>query len=331
MALPAVVLFQCAGILGDRLDDLSIVDEWALTADLAHEPIDVLELRERRPPLILTPPFRLRLHPHGERFREILCRMALGIPMPEMQHIVTACRAHAIDIRVRKRSLAERLPPVLTPTQSVRIVERMPDFVAQDTRHPVRVAAFDLAHHAPLQPHQARMSEIERNGDARYAVGREPLDRQPHVRPQNEAAALQTSQHVVPCALQSRIAQRQLEIAEAHFEQRFVRQSHPCGLALVLVGRGAATPRSCHDISTPAYAQAHAMRSLRPISRATRSGSHRCRNKPLQALQPASRRSVSRACAQDTLERPARTCPLRAWPPSPAVLRRARLSHTPYT
>ena len=43
--------------------------------------------------------------------------------------------------------------------------------------HHSRRAPFDLEHLRALEPFEPRMREVEGDGDARHAVGREPLRR----------------------------------------------------------------------------------------------------------------------------------------------------------
>src|SRR5690606_41731007 len=114
-------------ILADRFHNVAIVYERALALDLAHQSIDVFELCERRPALIFAPPARLRLHPDRERFGEVLGRMALRVPMAEMQDEITACGSHAVgDGRIALRCLAERLAPCLaTRSEERRVGKRV--------------------------------------------------------------------------------------------------------------------------------------------------------------------------------------------------------------
>ena len=53
------------------------------------------------------------------------------------------------------------------------------------------IAAFDFEHLRELELRQARMREVEGDGDAGHAVGREPLVGQPVVRPEREAARVE--------------------------------------------------------------------------------------------------------------------------------------------
>jgi hypothetical protein len=67
-------------------------------------------------------------------------------------------------------------------------LHHMAGFVAQDAHAIGRRAAFHVDDHFSLEPHQAGMGEVERNGDAGRVVGAEPLVRDPHVRPDPQPA-----------------------------------------------------------------------------------------------------------------------------------------------
>jgi hypothetical protein len=61
--------------------------------------------------------------------------------------------------------------------------------VAQDAQAPLGVAAFDFQHLRELELGQPRVRQVERDGDARNAVRREPLVRQPEVRAERQVRA----------------------------------------------------------------------------------------------------------------------------------------------
>lgn len=94
--------------------------------DLLHEPIDELELADRRPFGVVAPPAGFGLHPHGKGFREVFRRVALGVPVPvpEVQDIAIAVGSGRIDLRVRRRAPAEDFAPVRAPSQSIGIDAR---------------------------------------------------------------------------------------------------------------------------------------------------------------------------------------------------------------
>ena len=65
----------------------------------------------------------------------------------------------------------------------------MPRLVAQNAHEPVAIAALHFAHEAPLDAHQSLVGEIERNGDARNPIRREPFLGQPAMRPEAHVRA----------------------------------------------------------------------------------------------------------------------------------------------
>ena len=89
-ALAAVVLPEGAAILAQRFDQIATDDERALTANLLHEPIDVLEFAQRRPAAIVATPARLRLQPDREGLGKVLGRVTLRVPVPQMEHKIAA-------------------------------------------------------------------------------------------------------------------------------------------------------------------------------------------------------------------------------------------------
>ena len=67
------------------------------------------------------------------------------------------------------------------------VLHHVAGLVAQDAHALAPGAAFDVDDHLALEPHQPRMREIERNGDARRVVRAEPFARKPGVRPDARA------------------------------------------------------------------------------------------------------------------------------------------------
>jgi hypothetical protein len=80
------------------------------------------------------------------------------------------------------RRVAEQLLASPPAAQAVGVLDGVAGLVAQDAHAPLGRAALDLAHLAALELRQPRVGEIERNGDARHAVGRVPFVGQPEVR-----------------------------------------------------------------------------------------------------------------------------------------------------
>src|SRR5262249_4105003 len=102
----------------------------------------------------------------------------------------------------------------------------VPGLMTQDTHEPAGIAALYLTHDASFKLLQAWVSKIERHGDSRHAVRREPLFREPDVRPHGNATALELRVEAIQSALQMRALDRNRQIAKTQRQELFVRQ--PC-------------------------------------------------------------------------------------------------------
>jgi hypothetical protein len=98
----------------------------------------------------------------------------------------------------------------------------MPGLVTHDAVTPLAVTAFHFAHHRPLQPMQARVSEIEGYGKAGDAIRRKPLRRQPDVRPELQATAFEVVVQPLDLGPQRAAPERQPETAEAKVQERLI-------------------------------------------------------------------------------------------------------------
>ncbi len=124
---------------------------------------------------------------------------------------------------------AEQLEPLPPPLQVKRVVDRVTRLVAQDLHAPLVLAALDFEHLALFELLEPRMREIERNGDAADAVGREPFVGEPVVRMEHDLALREF-------LVEERDARRELaaldgerQIAHPDVEQLFVGQRPPVG------------------------------------------------------------------------------------------------------
>src|SRR5690606_7503025 len=113
---------------------------------------------------------------------------------------------------------AEDLTPVLALAQAVRGVERMAGLMAQDAHQPAAAATLHLLHETALQPHQARLRKIERQGDAGHAIRREPLLGIPVVRTETHTATAQLAIETLHVFGDDASAARQLDVAKAQRE-----------------------------------------------------------------------------------------------------------------
>ena len=82
------------------------------------------------------------------------------------------------DVRANARKEAELIvkdAELLSDRLMSQAQSRMADLVSEDSQARHLVAALDFEHLRELQLREPRMREIERNGDAGHAVGREPF------------------------------------------------------------------------------------------------------------------------------------------------------------
>ncbi len=205
--------------LPQRVDDRPAAVPGLRGRDLVHQCIDVLEFLQCRPAGIVAAPARLRLQPDGERLGEVLRRMALRIPVPEVQYVAPAAGTRRISVGVGCRRTAEYAPPAGPAPEPVGIVDRMAGLVTHDAVTPFPVAAFHLAHHLPLQLKQARVREIEGHGEAGDAVRRKPLGRQPHARPESQAAPFELPVQPLDVEPQRATSKTQPEAAESEVQE----------------------------------------------------------------------------------------------------------------
>ncbi len=100
----------------------------------------------------------------------------------------------------------------------------MTGFVAKDLHAPFGRAALDFEHLRLLEPHQPRVCQIEGNGDARHAVGREPLGRDPGMRAELQAPAGKFAIEVGHALFEPAAFDAKSEVREPELEQGLVRQ-----------------------------------------------------------------------------------------------------------
>jgi hypothetical protein len=100
-------------------------------------------------------------------------------------------------------------------------------FVAEDAHAGGEAAAFDFEHLPAFELPEARVGEIEGDGDARAAVGAEPFVRQPAVGAEGDAAEFELVVEAGDALLELGAFDLDAEIAEAQFEQLFVGEFGP--------------------------------------------------------------------------------------------------------
>src|SRR5439155_13177607 len=90
---------------------------------------------------------------------------------------------------------------------------------------------FHVDDHLALEPHQAGMGQIKRNGDARRDVGAEPFVGDPGMRPDAQSAPAELVVEIGEPLLEPRPFDGDLEILEAKLQQLVVGQRGPGKLA----------------------------------------------------------------------------------------------------
>src|ERR1051325_6932185 len=99
-----------------------------------------------------------------------------------MLNKIPACRVRTIIIWILRRRATEQPLPAPITMKCVGVLHPVAGLLAKNA-HPLRVrAAFDVDDHLALEPHQPRMREIERDGDAGRVLRAEPFGRQPDMR-----------------------------------------------------------------------------------------------------------------------------------------------------
>ena len=98
-----------------------------------------------------------------------------------MHHEAPAVGPGPVEVGVGP-ALPEDLLEAPALVQAVRGVDRVTCLVPQDPLALASVPALDLEHLPALEEHQARVRQVEGDGDPGHAVGREPLGGEPDVR-----------------------------------------------------------------------------------------------------------------------------------------------------
>ena len=113
----------------------------------------------------------MRLQPNRKSLSKVFSRVRLRVPLAQVLHMVAAGRPRAILRRIASRGMTKQRTPARAPPQSIRGINGVTGFVAQDTHLPIDVAAFHNARHLTLKAHQARMDQVEWHGETRHAIG----------------------------------------------------------------------------------------------------------------------------------------------------------------
>ena len=122
----------------------------------------------------------------------------------EMQDEALAVRLRRVELGVLLARAAEDLAPLPPAPERERVVDGVAGLVPEDTHAPLGIASLDLEHLREFELREARVCQVERDGDAGDAVRREPLVRQPVVRAERQARAPPVPRAAARCAVRVR-------------------------------------------------------------------------------------------------------------------------------
>ena len=213
---------------------------------LTHRGVDVFELAQRGPARVALGPRVAGREPDREGLREVLVRMALRVVPVEVDHEAAAVGTGQVELRIGLGAAAEQGPAAAARAQVIRVFDGVTRLVAQDAQAPLRRPALDLQRLFLLEPGQARVGQVERDGEAGHAVRAEPFPGQPGVGAELQAAAGQLGPELVQVRLERAALEGHPQVAHADVEQALVVVGGPERLAAAggrgtrRTGRGAA-------------------------------------------------------------------------------------------
>src|SRR5690242_353381 len=159
--------------------------------------------------------------------------MRLRVPVVEMDHEAFAVRPRPVDLGVAGRRAAEEPMTFAPAPEREGVVDGVTGLVTENLHAPFLGAALHLEHLVQLEPPEARVRQVEGHCDARNAVRREPLVRDPEVRLEAQPVPAQLAAQPGDALLQRTGAQRKSQIAQPHVEQLLVGELRPLGGARV--------------------------------------------------------------------------------------------------
>ena len=115
----------------------------------------------------------------------------------------------------------EDLPALSAEPESERVVDGVAGLVAQDTHAPFVLSALDFEHLGFFQLRQARVGEVEGDGNRRRAVGGEPFIREIEVERELKTALLELAAELRD-AVRKRTLDRQRKLRQAKVQECLV-------------------------------------------------------------------------------------------------------------
>ena len=225
----SVVLPKGVAKLGEGIGLLPRAAETRALPHLVHHRVDVLKLGQSTEARVALSPARTRLEPHRKGLGEVFTRVTLRVPIFEVHNEVRVAGTRRVTQTIGATKAAKTLAPARPTVQVVGVVDRVPGFVAKQA-HPLGGARpLDLASHGALELHQPRVRQIEGKRKARYAVGREPIGRQPGEGSKAQTGAGELAKEADQVSRQRTRLDPEFEVAEPYVEQGFVVEGAPPG------------------------------------------------------------------------------------------------------
>src|SRR5438128_2242086 len=140
---------------------------------------------------------------------------------------ISARRVRPVIAGIASRRRAEQLLPVAAAMQLIGVLDDMAGFMPENSHALGPGAALDVDDLLFLQPHEARMRQIERNGDARRVVRAEPFAGDPGMGPHPDAPLFKLIVQIVETVFEPGALYRNLEVAKAKLKQLLVGQRGP--------------------------------------------------------------------------------------------------------
>src|SRR5688572_25871891 len=142
--LPRIMIAQGALQRWQWIDLLLRRDDRRHTGESLHESVHIVQLTDDRPSFIAIGPERLGRQPDGKRFRKVLIGMTLRIPDVKVAHETPAIGPRTVVLRIGIGRAAEHALPAAQPPYAIRVLNRMPGFMPQNSHAPICCSSFDL-------------------------------------------------------------------------------------------------------------------------------------------------------------------------------------------
>src|SRR5215207_54696 len=108
----SIVLAERAAVVRQWRNERTVALRRLASGELGHEPVDEFQLRERRPPRVIGAPANFRSQPNRKCLGEVFSRVALRVPVLEVQHVIFTAWPNRIVAGVGRARTTENSLPV---------------------------------------------------------------------------------------------------------------------------------------------------------------------------------------------------------------------------